>query len=52
MNLGLRLGDFDLQAMAVPEVAVVTEPDCRRKEMVLPDLWSQVTVVESPAVKV
>lgn len=40
-----------VQAMAVPELAVVTEPDCRRRETVLPDLWSQVRVVDSPAVK-
>lgn len=27
-----------LEAIEVPEVAVVTEPDCRRREMVLPAL--------------
>jgi hypothetical protein len=41
----------DLQAMTVPEVAVVIEPDCRRRVTVLPTLWSQVRVVEDPAVK-
>lgn len=25
-----------LQAIAIPEVAVVTEPDCKRREMVSP----------------
>lgn len=40
------------EAMEVPEVEVVTEPDCRRRETVLPVLWSQVRVVDSPAVKV
>lgn len=41
-----------LQAMAVPEVAVVTEPHCRRKVTVPLVVGFQVKVVGSPTLKV
>lgn len=41
-----------LQAMAVPEVAVVTEPHCRRRVTVPLVVGFQVKVVGSPTLKV